>query len=98
MLCNFFCAFRIGMTNGKELQAGTDPQDPGSILTVRSIVPVEGGFRLTWSSVSGRSYVLQMADAVDGVYMPVTDVLAGDLSGLNAVMRSRLPSFSAYSV
>ena len=74
-----------GMTNGKELQAGTDPQDPGSILTVRSIVPVEGGFRLTWSSVSGRSYVLQMADAVDGVYMPVTDVLAGDLSGLNAV-------------
>ena len=67
-----------GMKDGAELEAGTDPLDPDSLLRITHlgpITPVEGQVYLPlfFQSVSDKAYVIQGAPAVTGVWMTVSD-------------------------
>ena len=57
-----------GMTEGEELQAGTDPLAASSVLRMGTMTGDGSHFTVTWSSVSGKSYVLQSATNVSGPY------------------------------
>jgi hypothetical protein len=48
-----------GQSNAQEQAAGTDPANPLSVFRILSLEPQAGGVRLTWSTVGGRSYVVQ---------------------------------------
>ncbi|HWX21057.1 MAG TPA: hypothetical protein VN578_14245 [Candidatus Binatia bacterium] len=51
-----------GQSNTNEFLAGTDPLDPASDFRIVSITQEEGtNARVTWTTVSGRSYLLQAA-------------------------------------
>ena len=52
---------RDGEGNLEELLAGTNPRDPSSALHITNIVPVPTGTRVTWSSVPGKRYALQIS-------------------------------------
>ena len=62
-----------GMTNAQEDAAGTNPFDPNSVFRVTNIArPDSSHVTVTWSSVSGKVYVLQSASAPGGTYTDVT--------------------------
>ncbi len=61
-----------GMTNFEEYLAGTDPLNANSVLRVSRLEPTDGGLRLTWQSVEGRLYVVQMALTLEDGFWPVT--------------------------
>jgi uncharacterized repeat protein (TIGR01451 family)/fimbrial isopeptide formation D2 family protein len=67
-----------GLTNREEYLAGTDPLNPNSVLRVSAIEPLTDGVRLTWQSVSGRVYVVEMALSLDETFWPVSDTIDGD--------------------
>ena len=71
---------RDGQDNGSEYVAGTDAQDGSSVFRVSEIQPeAEGGFRIQWESVAGKTYRIVWATEVDGEYAPIgSDVLAVD--------------------
>jgi hypothetical protein len=49
-----------GMSNAAEAAAGTDPLNPASLFQVTGIVTTNGSnLRLDWTTVGGRSYVVQ---------------------------------------
>lgn len=45
-----------GQSNGAEWWAGTDPGDPESVLRIVALEPTETGWRVTWTSVTGKRY------------------------------------------
>jgi hypothetical protein len=53
-----------------EYRAGTNPNDPGSLLKLNRIVPASGGeFTVHWQSVTGRNYrVLHTTNLVTGIW------------------------------
>ena len=69
-----------GQDNGSEYVAGTDSQDAGSLFRVREIQSeAEGGFRIQWESVAGKTYRIMWAAEVGGPYAPFgTDIVAVD--------------------
>ena len=48
-----------GMDNDAELFAGTDPNDPTSLLRITSLTRDTNGLAFTWSSVTGVLYALE---------------------------------------
>ncbi len=54
-----------GMSDVREAIAGTDPFDPTSVFVIRDAVRDAEGVRLTWSSVEGRIYAVQINDGLD---------------------------------
>ncbi|MGZ4985764.1 MAG: hypothetical protein ACXV8A_06700, partial [Chthoniobacterales bacterium] len=61
-----------GMSNSKEDFAGTNPLDPKSILAVTNVSrPDTTHFSVTWNSVNGRTYQVEVANAPGGTYTPV---------------------------
>ena len=67
-----------GMTNGAEDAAGTNPFDPNSVFRVTSVSrPDASHVAVTWSSVSGKQYVVQSASAPGGTY---GDVLGSSIT------------------
>jgi hypothetical protein len=46
-------------SNLNEFLAGTNPKDPASVFRILAAEPEAGGVRLTWSTVGGKSYVVQ---------------------------------------
>ncbi len=54
-----------GRTNYEEYLAGTDPQNPNSLLTVKSFAPLPGGgFTLTWDTVTGKTYTVERSSSL----------------------------------
>lgn len=51
-----------GLTNIQEYSAGTVPSNKGDRFTMSSQAPAGGNFSITWSSISGRSYDVQMSE------------------------------------
>ena len=52
-----------GMSNAAEYLAGTHPRDPSSNLRITSIKPQTNDIRVTWTTVPGKHYMLQVANA-----------------------------------
>ena len=48
-----------GASNLNEFLAGTDPNDPASVFRIVTVQPEAGALRITWSTVGGKSYVVQ---------------------------------------
>src|SRR6185436_11074627 len=57
-------------TNIEEYLAGTDPGDPDSRLEI--ISQLNGGRRLTWTSVSGKNYRVYATAEVTEAFEPIT--------------------------
>lgn len=60
-----------GLSNYQEYIAGTNPNDPNSVLRVTSMNLADGQVHLTWSSVGGKTYTIYSANDVDGPYTPI---------------------------
>jgi len=68
-----------GLSNIQEFIAGTNPNDPNSVLRVTDINTASGQVNLTWNSVAGKTYTIYSADQINGPYTPVLTVpSAGD--------------------
>ena len=69
-----------GFLNWQEFRAGTDPNDRGSALDVRSLRDEAGGpLRLRWPTRSGRRYVVEYIESLaGGQWTPLGPELAGD--------------------
>jgi hypothetical protein len=68
-----------GMSNWQEWIAGTDPTDPLSNLTLRSLSVAAPRITVTWSSVPGRSYFVGRSSdlALPGPFLTIaTNILA----------------------
>jgi len=64
-----------GFTNIEEYIAGTDPQDPNSLLKIISISAVN--YRIEWLSVSGKAYNVFAKPDVDSPFILIaTNVVA----------------------
>jgi len=48
-----------GASNLNELLAGTNPNDAASVFRIVTFQPEAGSLRITWSTVGGKSYILQ---------------------------------------
>jgi Bacterial TSP3 repeat len=78
-----------GMTNAAEDTAGTNPLDPNSVFRVTSVTSTS----VTWSSVQGKKYHLDMATAAGGPYSPVgSDVVATGPTSMETISASA-PAF-----
>jgi hypothetical protein len=66
-----------GVSNLNEFLGGTNPTNAASYLHFTAITPESGGLRLTWTTVGGKSYVVQTNAALSGPF--------GDLSASIAV-------------
>ena len=55
-----------GMTNWTEFLAGTDPTNSASALRITTVAQEGNDLRVTWTMGSGKTNVLQRADAVGG--------------------------------
>jgi hypothetical protein len=58
-----------GMSNLQEYLAGTDPTNSASALRITSILPEGNDILMTWSAVTNKTYVVQVAtNSSDGSY------------------------------
>ncbi|MDG2124122.1 MAG: thrombospondin type 3 repeat-containing protein, partial [Verrucomicrobiales bacterium] len=56
-----------GQSDGAEVKAaGTDPLNPSSVLRIVSINAPSSEVTLTWTSVPGKTYTIQVATALGG--------------------------------
>lgn len=55
---------RDGLTDAQESLAGTDPNNPQSNLRLLSLRPSASGVEVSWSSVSGKRYVLEYSPSL----------------------------------
>ena len=69
-----------GFTNLEEWETGTDPRDPASRLQILSITS-GAPFTITWSTVHGRSYIVETSETLDGAWTEVTASLVTELDG-----------------
>jgi hypothetical protein len=78
-----------GMTNAAEDTAGTNPFDPKSVFRVTAVTPTS----VSWSSVPGKKYHLDMATSAGGTYSPVgVDIVAAGSTSMETVSSSA-PAF-----
>ncbi len=55
-----------GVSDADERRAGTDPNNAASVFRIVALQPEAGGVRITWSTVGGKSYVVQTNAAPAG--------------------------------
>jgi hypothetical protein len=67
-----------GMANWQEFMAGTSPISSGSALRIISVDPTGDDVRVTWTTVAGKSYLLQRSDALENSFfdLPMTPISA----------------------
>ncbi len=69
-----------GMNNWQEWVAGTNPTNPASALRLGAPVPNAGGLRVSWQSVSGKTYFLQRSTNV--AVVPAFSAVWSNIGGL----------------
>ena len=68
-----------GTSDADELIAGTDANDPLSVLKISSVTSVGGDFKLTWPSVAGMIYRVSYAKTVDeGYWTDISEDIVAD--------------------
>ena len=75
-----------GLTNWQEYLAGTDPLNANSVLRVTRIGAVVDGVRLTWESVAGRVYAIEMAASLDAPFLAIVKGLEATPPGNSYVV------------
>ncbi len=50
-----------GMNDSHELRAGTNPTNPTSYLGINTLTPQDNNLHLTWATIPGRTYQIQLA-------------------------------------
>lgn len=66
-----------GLTNRAEFLAGTNPNDPSSVLRINALVVSDSETRLSFSSVDGKYYRIEVSDQITGPWSPLVDSIAG---------------------
>lgn len=71
-----------GATDSAEVAAGTDPLDPASLFRILRVGPtaVPDQIEITWTSVPGRTYVVESSNALMGTWNLHASVTATDLT------------------
>jgi len=74
-----------GMLAWQEYGAGTDPTDSASLLQLVLTALGQDGFRIFWSSVTGRRYSVYQSTNIlaPWPHFPLTNGITGDESGTN---------------
>ncbi len=71
-----------GQTDDAENFAGTDPQDPLSVLRMTGAVPDAGGtLTVTFSAVAGKSYLIEYSATLDGGWSILRDDIIAFVTG-----------------
>jgi hypothetical protein len=79
-----------GLTNREEFVAGTDPQDPASVLRVSAVVPGSGLCRIRFTALPDRSYSVLARDGIaSGPWIKVGDVPARAETRVESVLDLR---------
>lgn len=65
-----------GQSDGAEALAGTDPNDPNSTLKVTRTDRDGGGFRIEWTAVPGKTYVVEYRDVLTNSWNTLTNIHA----------------------
>jgi hypothetical protein len=77
-----------GMTNYEEFVAGTDPQDPDSVLQFRSFTKSNADATIEWQSVIGITYHL---DYSASLIAPNWQPLASNIAGTGNIIQINVP-------
>jgi len=82
-----------GLNNLGESIAGTDPFDPGAVLSLSLVEKIDRGYLLRWQSVTGKRYRVESASSlIGGEWTPRGPVIEGTGSEvLAAVPHSSTP-------
>jgi hypothetical protein len=65
-----------GVSNAAEISAGTDPLDPNSAFKVISFVRTNNNVRVDWTTVGGKSYVVQTNGNLGSAFSDLSPVIA----------------------
>lgn len=93
-----------GQTDAEEAIAGTNPNDPKSVLAVASVAKTGGSLAISWSSVPGKNYQVQTtADVAAGPWANVGGIVAAAASpaattATNVTLASPVPSRQFFRV
>ena len=65
-----------GATNFNERIAGTDPNDPSSVLALKpDVLTTPLGTKLKWNSISGKSYLVQRTPALSQKFETISELI-----------------------
>jgi hypothetical protein len=64
-----------GANDGDEAIAGTDPNSAASVFRIISVA-IPGGFALEWSTVIGKTYVVEFRDDLGSIWASLTNFVA----------------------
>jgi hypothetical protein len=65
-----------GVPDPDELRAGTDPHNPASVFRILGIQREGAGVRITWSTVGGKSYLVQTTMSANGSFTDFGPVIS----------------------
>lgn len=76
-----------GFNNLNEYRAGTDPNDPASLLKITDVVPRDSGLALRFAVVAGRTYSVDTLDQlVGGSWLTLTNLPPAANAGVIEVL------------
>ncbi len=65
-----------GASDGDEAMAGTDPNSAASLFRITNAAGELAGFRIEWTTVTGKTYAVEYRDDLTTGWSPLTNVIA----------------------